>query len=136
MRHLITIGALAFGCGSAQHVVGPSQQAEALVSSPFPAPHPGQKRVDQQGKCYRPQEWPESVEVIARNGACWAELDATEAECKDAAKTNPWHVWAEGKCWYFLPGNSERIPTSSVPEPSPRWGSVRAMLPGEVEQRL
>lgn len=116
MRFSIAIiAALALGCGSAQHPTGPSQ--EALVDGTFPPPHPAQQRPGKDGKCKLPEGWPE-LPLLVRRGACWAPLDATEAQCREAAKENPYHVWAEGRCWYILPGGQKKPqPTSNVSKP-------------------
>jgi len=109
MRALFAIlAALFLGCGTAQL----AERPEALVDGTFPPPLPRQQRPGKDGKC-RPPPW--GGAVIAKNGACWTELDATEAQCKEAARENPYHVWHEGKCWYFLPGDNRKPePTSSV----------------------
>jgi hypothetical protein len=114
---LALIAALALGCGSAQHAVAPGQ--EALVDGTFPAPLEHQKRPDKDGKCRLPKGWgPEGSRVIVRNGGCWVEIDATEKQCREAATTNPYNVWHDGRCWYWLPGREkERQPTSSSSEP-------------------
>lgn len=111
------ITALALGCGSAQHTVGPSQ--ESLVDGTFPPPLEDQRRPDSKGRCTLPKGWyPQTDTVIARNGGCWVDVKTTEAECREAAKTNPYNIWSEGRCWYWLPGRGkERKPTSSSGAP-------------------
>jgi hypothetical protein len=113
MRPLIVIlAAHALGCGAVQPAVGP--EPEVLVDG-FPPPHPAQQRPGKDGKCRVPEGWPSTLLTLIRNGACWTPLDATEAQCREAAKENPWHVWAEGRCWYWLPGGEKkREPTSSL----------------------
>jgi hypothetical protein len=118
MRFSIAIiAALALGCGAAQDPLGPGQ--ETVVDGTFPPPLEQQRRPDKQGRCTLPKGWlPASARVIIRNGACWGEIEATETECREAAKTNPYNVWHEGRCWYWLYGRGkEPQPTSSSGEP-------------------
>jgi hypothetical protein len=114
---LVLIAALALGCGSAQHAMGPGP--EALMDGSFPPPLEDQRRPDKAGRCTLPKGWhPETDRVITRNGGCWVDVKATEAECREAAKTNPYNVWYQGRCWYWLPGREkERQPTSLLIRP-------------------
>jgi hypothetical protein len=117
MRYFIILtAALALGCGSAQHAVGPSQ--ETLVDGTFPPPLEDQRRPDSKGRCTLPKGWyPQTDIVIARNGGCWVDVKATEQACREAAMTNPLNIWHEGRCWYWLPGRGkEPQPTSSTAE--------------------
>ena len=117
MRLFVILAALALGCGSAQLAVSP--EPAAMVDGTFPPPLEDQRRPDSKGRCTLPRGWhPETDRVINRNGGCWVEVKATEAECREAAVTNPYNVWSEGRCWYWLPGRGkEREPTSSASEP-------------------
>jgi hypothetical protein len=111
-KRFILTAALALGCGSAQHAVGPSEEA---LTADAPPRHP----TETETWCPPPPDFPREIMLIVGD-TCWVEIDATPAECAQYIREerHPYMAW-KGRCWFFRYKKPKRQPTSSSGDPLP-----------------
>jgi hypothetical protein len=110
LRYSIAIiAALALGCGSAQHAVGPAQ--EALVDG-FPSkPYPNQRRPGPDGRCGTRAGPPTE---IVKGGGCWVSVVVDLSDCEQNSKEGGYFVVHDGRCYYPYFNFPAREPTSGL----------------------
>jgi hypothetical protein len=108
MRYLLSIfAALAIGCGSAQHAVGPDTEA---LTADAPPRHPREG----EAWCRPPPGFPLEIMLIIGD-TCWVEIDATQAQCAAHIREERtrYMTW-DKRCWFFRYKKAKRPPTSST----------------------
>jgi hypothetical protein len=103
------IAALALGCGSAQHSVGPSQEALTDGTQPH---HPSEA----EKWCPPPPDFPREIMLIVGD-TCWVEVVATQAECDKLIRETGRYMKWDNRCYFFRYKKRKPLPTSSAAEP-------------------